>query len=129
MRSPESLKSVCSMFKNAEHRTQPDRYKTNLLNHVNYANPDFERVLKSDIQTRVYGSGEVKMRIFKIFLNRKKMKDNNKRGKEVSGAKKVEREDSENSESSSINEGDADGKQGKKAESETFLQKHGMSTI
>ena len=77
MRSPESLKSVCSMFKNAEHRTQPDRYKTNLLNHVNYSNPDFERVLKSDIQTRVYGSGEVKMRIFKIFFNRKMKKNNN----------------------------------------------------
>ena len=51
------------------------------------------------------------------------------RGKEMGGTKKIEREDSEISESSSINEGDADGKKGKKTESETFLQKHGMSTI
>jgi hypothetical protein len=69
------------------------------------------------------------MRIFKIFFNRKMKRGGNQRGKEMSGAKKVEREDSETSESSSVNEGEADGKQGKKTESETFLQKHGMSTI
>jgi hypothetical protein len=63
------------MFKNAEHKAQPERYKTNLLNHVNYVNPDFEKVLKTDMQTRVYGSGEVRMRIFKIYFNRKKKKN------------------------------------------------------
>lgn len=37
------------MFKNAEHRGYPDKYKTNLLNHVNYQNPDFDKVMKTDI--------------------------------------------------------------------------------
>ena len=39
------------MFKNAEHKNQPDKYKNNLLNHVNYHNPDFDKTLKVDIMT------------------------------------------------------------------------------
>jgi hypothetical protein len=85
------------MFKNAEHKSQPERYKTNLLNHVNYQQPDFEKTLKVDIQTRCYGGGisfqpgggstvpqdELRIRVFKIYFNKKGRggkKDGNKKG-------------------------------------------------
>jgi len=87
MKSPESLKSVSSMFKNAEHKSQPDKYKNNLLNHVNYVNPDFERVIKTDIQTRQYLGGEVRIRVFKIFFNSKKKKKKGAGGRNQAGGK------------------------------------------
>ena len=37
------------MFKNAEHKAQPEKYKINLGVHINYFNPDFEKTLKTDI--------------------------------------------------------------------------------
>jgi hypothetical protein len=37
------------MFKNAEHKANPEKYKANLFNHINYSNPDVERILKTDI--------------------------------------------------------------------------------
>ena len=108
------------MFKNAEHRGQPERYKTNLLNHVNDTNPDFEKILKTDMQTRVYGQGEVKMRIFKIYFNRKKKSAQGKKDAGgLSGTKKLEREDSD-SDSSSVNDGESSAKMGK-GEDETIL--------
>jgi hypothetical protein len=72
LRNPESLKSISNMFKNAEHKGQPDKYKNNLLNHVNYGNPDFDKLLKTDMQTTEYSDGDLKIKVFKIFINKKK---------------------------------------------------------
>lgn len=60
------------MFKNAEHKQTPDKYKNNLLNHVNYNNPDFDKLLKTDIQTQEYSEGELKIKVFKIYFKKKK---------------------------------------------------------
>jgi len=40
---------VSSMFRNAEHKENPEKYKLNLNNHVNYASPDFEKVIRTEI--------------------------------------------------------------------------------
>lgn len=142
MRSPESLKSICSMFKNAEHKTQPEKYKNNLLNHVNYANPDFEKTLKTDVQTRTYGGGELKLRVFKLYFNRSKLKNKDGRNggvgeRRLSGVKNknVQQMEDDSSESSSCaGESNANGGGGKdakaqKGEEETLLQQYGMSTL
>lgn len=60
------------MFKNAEHKGTPDKYKNNLYNHVNYNNPDFDKVIKTELITKLYSDGELKIRIFKFFGNKKK---------------------------------------------------------
>lgn len=49
LKNPESLKIVSNMFKNAEHKSQPEKYKNNLHNHVNYTSPDFDKSLKTDM--------------------------------------------------------------------------------
>ena len=105
LRSPESLKSISNMFKNAEHKGQPDKYKNNLLNHVNYMNPDFDKTLKTDIQTRVYSDGELKVKVFKIYFSKKKKNQLGRR----------------NSEQSSQNDG------GPGKDEETMLHKFGFS--
>lgn len=60
------------MFKNAEHKSTPEKYKTNLLNHVNYINPDFDKVLKTEMLFKVYSDGELRVKVFKIFYSKKK---------------------------------------------------------
>ncbi len=60
------------MFKNAEHKGQPEKYKTNLLNHVNYINPDFDKILKTDIQFRAYSDGDLRVKVLKIYYTKKK---------------------------------------------------------
>lgn len=60
------------MFKNAEHKGTPDKYKNNLLNHVNYNNPDFEKVIKTEILAKEYSDGELKIKIFRFFGSKKK---------------------------------------------------------
>ncbi len=62
------------MFRNAEHKENPEKYKLNLNNHVNYASPDFEKVIRTEIQIRSYGEGDLKVKVFKVFLNSKKKK-------------------------------------------------------
>lgn len=59
------------MFKNAEHKGQPEKYRNNLFNHVNYANPDFDKTLKTDVITQIYSDGDLKLRIFKVYFSRK----------------------------------------------------------
>lgn len=60
------------MFKSAEHRSQPEKYKSNLLNHVNYTNPDFDKILKTEMITSSYSDGELKVKVFKISFNKRK---------------------------------------------------------
>ena len=72
LKSSDSLKIISNMFKNAEHKSQPEKYKTNLLNHVNYINPDFDKTIKTDIQLRIYSDGDLKVKVFKIFYSKKK---------------------------------------------------------
>ena len=67
------------MFKNAEHKGQPDKYKTNLLNHVNYGTPDFDKVIKTDLQMNEYSDGELKVKVFKLYVDKKKKTGLNKR--------------------------------------------------
>lgn len=74
LKSSDSLKIISNMFKNAEHKGQPEKYKTNLLNHVNYVSPDFDRVIKTDIQLRVHSDGDLRLKVFKIFYSKKKKK-------------------------------------------------------
>jgi len=74
LQSPESLKAVSSMFRNAEHKANPEKYKINLYNHVNYTSPDFDKVIRTEIQNRSYGSGELKLKVFKVSVNSKKKK-------------------------------------------------------
>jgi hypothetical protein len=68
LRSPESLKSISNMFKNAEHKGQPEKYKSNLINHVNYANPVIDKILKTEINLQVYSDGDLKIKVFKIYF-------------------------------------------------------------
>ena len=60
------------MFKNAEHKSNPEKYKNNLYNHVNYNNPDFDKTLKTDMQTILYSDGDLKLKVFKIYIHKKK---------------------------------------------------------
>jgi hypothetical protein len=39
---------------------------------VNYNNPDFDKMLKTDIESVEYSDGDLKLKIFKIFFNKKK---------------------------------------------------------
>lgn len=68
------------MFKNAEHKANPEKYKASLYNHINYTSPDVERILKTDIQTRIFAGGDLRMRVFKIFFNRRKKHEGTERG-------------------------------------------------
>ena len=141
MKSPESLKSVCSMFKNAEHKSQPERYKSNLLNHVNYQQPDFEKTLKVDIQFRSYGGGifyqagsavpqdDLRIRVFKIYFNKKK-KDRQIKGlgkRDDPRAARIKIEEDTESEYSMGAGGGADADKGK--EDYTLMNAHGMTAM
>jgi len=39
---------------------------------VNYANPEFDKVLKTNMHTISYSDGILKIKVFKIFFNKKK---------------------------------------------------------
>jgi len=42
------------------------------LNHVNYTNADFDKILKTDVQLREHSDGDLKVKVFKIFYSKKK---------------------------------------------------------
>jgi hypothetical protein len=39
---------------------------------VNYNNPDFDRILKTEIICNSYSDGDLKVRVFKISFNKRK---------------------------------------------------------
>lgn len=108
LQSPESLKAVSSMFRNAEHKANPEKYKTNLNNHVNYTSPDFDKVIRTEIQMRTYGSDELKLKVFKVSVNSKKKKRKSELGSVVSDVASAH-------EAAAIDD--------------TLMQKHGLSAL
>ncbi len=39
---------------------------------MNYGNPDFDKLLKTEMQTTEYSDGDLKIKVFKIFITKKK---------------------------------------------------------
>jgi len=53
LKSPDHLKKVCNMFRNSEHKHQPQKYMQNLRNSINYDNPEiFRGPVKTEIINR-----------------------------------------------------------------------------
>jgi hypothetical protein len=72
LKSPDHLKKVCNMFRNTEHKHNPQKYMQNLRNNINYDNPEiFKGPVKTEIINRQHGNGYLHLKVFKI-LNPKK---------------------------------------------------------
>lgn len=72
LKSPDHLKKLCNMFRNSEHKQNPQKYMQTLKTNINYDNPEIYRgPIKTEIINNSYGSGYLTLKVFKL-LNPKK---------------------------------------------------------